>query len=85
MAKLLGGVLTLVLLAWVALYFSGKAVLVTESDVRENGVMKTFTCRYFDGMKMLEKEQVFSDIPLLGQVGSARCPRLIDLDGQPAQ
>ncbi len=80
-AKLISTLLTLAVLGWVALYFSGKAVLFYESAPRENGMMKVFDCRYFDGMKVLTKEQMFADIPLAGQVGSARCPRLIGVDG----
>ncbi|MCP5405548.1 MAG: hypothetical protein H6922_04945 [Pseudomonadaceae bacterium] len=81
MFRLFGGVLTLAILAWAALYFSGKAVLFHEGSPRESGVMRVFSCKYFDGMKVLNKEQAYSDIPMVGQVGSARCPRLIDVDG----
>ena len=73
------------MLAWVGLFFSCKAVLFAESAPTEGALVQTFTCRYFDGMKVLTKEQVFGDIPLMGQVGSARCPRLIDIDGTPAE
>lgn len=83
MSRILSMVVVLLALGWVVLFFSGKAVLINETSPTSNGVVQSFTCTYFDGMKMLKKEQVFGDIPLMGQVGSARCQRLIDLDGQP--
>ncbi|MFZ2586695.1 MAG: hypothetical protein WAZ18_01015 [Alphaproteobacteria bacterium] len=85
MFKILSSLITLAILGWVVLFFSGKAVLFNESTPTQNGMMQTFTCQYFDGMKVLTKDQIYSDIPLVGQVGSARCPRLITVDGTAPQ
>lgn len=62
---------------WLALFFSGKGILVWGSkpdDDRKVGMLK---CEYFTGTGFIEKQFLFSE---QGFLGRQACPRTVDLE-----
>jgi YobH-like protein len=69
-------VVAILALAWLALFFSGKGILVGSKEKGE-GLATTMTCTYFTGGG-------FETIDLLklhiGVLGAQTCPRTIDVN-----
>ena len=69
--KLVSGVLGLAGLAWLALLFSSKAILVGER-VEQRTLHERLVCTYFTGSGTMRKEYLHSES---GRLGRAACPR----------
>lgn len=69
--KLVSGVLGLAGLAWLALLFSSRAVLVGER-VEQRTLHERLVCTYFTGSGTMRKEYLHTDG---GLIGRAACPR----------
>ena len=69
--RLLSVVLGLAGLAWLALLFSSRAVLVSEK-VEQATLHKKLVCTYFAGSRMLRKDYWYSESDTFGR---AACPR----------
>jgi hypothetical protein len=86
MIKLIGSLITLAVLAWAALFFSGKAVLVNQTSPTDTmgGIIQNVECTYFDGMALHKLDQAYSPLPALNELAgsSPACPRLVDTAGE---
>lgn len=72
-------VLGILLLAWLILFFSSKAILIHSEAPKDtaDGLIKTITCTYFTGTGIFEKQYVYSGGGILvGIVGRPGCPRI---------
>jgi hypothetical protein len=69
--KLVSGVLGVAGLAWLALLFSSRAILVSER-VEQRTVHERLVCTYFTGSGTMRKEYLHTDS---GTFGRAACPR----------
>lgn len=69
--KVLSGVLGVAGLAWLALLFSSRAILVGER-VEQRTFHERLVCTYFSGSGMIRKEYLHTDS---GRIGRAACPR----------
>lgn len=70
-------VLSLVVLAWLMLFFSSKGILIYSSgpSKKDNGLVSTITCTYFSGTSIFKKEYVHSDGSVIGgMIGRPECP-----------
>jgi hypothetical protein len=78
MAKKLGLIATLALVVgWLALFFSGHALLVWFTQPNEKVGM--LHCHYFTGTGLVERQFLYSK---QGFIGRDTCPRTFDLDTQ---
>ena len=69
--KIISGLLGVAGLAWLALLFSSRAILVDERVV-EHAFYKRLECTYFTGSGTMRKEYFYSET---GTIGRAACPR----------
>jgi hypothetical protein len=65
----------IVLVLWLALFFSGRGMLVWFTEPGQNvGMLK---CQYFTGTSVVERQFLFTK---QGFLGRDACPRFIDLN-----
>jgi hypothetical protein len=69
--RIVSGVLGIAGLAWLALLFSSKAILVGER-VEERTFHERLVCTYFTGSGTMRKEYLHTES---GRLGRAACPR----------
>jgi hypothetical protein len=69
--KVLSAILGVAGLAWLALLFSSKAILVGER-VEQRTFHERLVCRYFTGSGTIRKEYLHTES---GRLGRAACPR----------
>jgi len=69
--RLVSGVLGIAGLAWLALLFSSRAVLVSER-IEQHTLHERLVCTYFTGSGTMRKEYLHSES---GRIGRAACPR----------
>jgi hypothetical protein len=69
--KIVSGILGLVVLCWLALLFSSRAILIGE-HVEDRALYKLLVCGYFTGSGTFQKEYLYSSSDRLGR---AACPR----------
>ena len=69
--KLVSGILGIAGLAWLALLFSSKAILVGER-VEQRTLHERLVCTYFTGSGTMRKEYLHTES---GRLGRAACPR----------
>jgi hypothetical protein len=69
--KTLSAVLGIAGLAWLALLFSSKAILVSER-IEQRTFHERLVCTYFTGSGMIRKEYLHTES---GRLGRAACPR----------
>lgn len=69
--RLVSGILGLAGLAWLALLFSSKAILVGER-VEQRTLHERLVCTYFTGSGTMRKEYLHTES---GRLGRAACPR----------
>ena len=61
---------------WLALFFSGKGILVWGSTPDRDHKVGMLKCEYFTGTGFIEKQFLFSE---QGFLGRQACPRIVDL------
>ena len=69
--KALSTILGVLMLAWLVLLFSSRAILVSER-VEDSGLRQKLVCTYFAGSRNIVKEYWYSKSDRLGR---AACPR----------
>ena len=69
--KILSAILGVAGLAWLALLFSSKAILVGER-IEQRTLHERLVCTYFSGSGTIRKEYLHTES---GRLGRAACPR----------
>jgi len=69
--KILSAILGIAGLAWLALLFSSKAILVGER-IEQRTLHERLVCTYFSGSGTIRKEYLHTES---GRLGRAACPR----------
>jgi hypothetical protein len=69
--KILSAILGVAGLAWLALLFSSRAILVSER-VEQRTLHERLVCTYFTGSGTMRKEYLHTES---GRIGRAACPR----------